>query len=172
VVVVAKQAYVRLAEWAAPDPEKMRQQFEKLQAANPTLSRDALVRKIIGGQSLRAGIVGAVTGLGGFITLPITLPIDLYASFRIQATMVDFIGYAYDKPPGELEKRIMSYLIAAGSEQATAASIKYSTRIAARVLGKTLSKLIPFVGALTSFVVNYLLTQAMGRAAVERFTRI
>lgn len=167
-----KRGYEKLAEMVMPDTEQMRRQYEALKAANPTLDQRALVNKVIGQQAFKSGVLGAITGLGGFITLPIALPVDIYASLRIQAAMVEIIGYAYGKQPGDIEKRITTYLITAGSERAATASVQFAVGVATRFLGKTLSKLIPVIGALTSFGVNYLMTQAIGRAAVERFTRL
>lgn len=167
-----KRGYDKLGEMVMPDAEQMRRQYEALKAANPSLDQAALVNKIIAQQSLKSGILGAITGLGGFVTLPIALPVDIYASMRIQAAMVEIIGYAYGRQPGEIEKRITTYLITAGSERAAAASVQFVVSVTTRFVGKTLSKLIPVIGALTSFGVNYLMTQAIGRAAVERYKRL
>ncbi len=44
---------------------------------------------------MKAGGIGAICGLGGFLALPITMPSDMYLTFRIQARMVLAIAYIY-----------------------------------------------------------------------------
>jgi len=72
--------------------EKYINQLKKLK---PGISNDELAKEIIFRSSLKAGGIGAVCGLGGVITLPITMPTDLYYCFKIQARMVLAIAYVY-----------------------------------------------------------------------------
>src|SRR5262245_47570871 len=81
-VAVAFFALRWLQRYIAPDIADMNKKLAALRAANPGVSTDVLVRRIVRQQALKAGIVGAITGIGGFVTLPITLPIDLIASLR------------------------------------------------------------------------------------------
>lgn len=156
----------RLNDWLAPDPARMREQFSRLQQKNPKMSRDQLVKKIIHEQSLKSGFIGAVTGLGGFVTLPIALPIDIYTSLQIQAAMVSFIAQAYGHSESSpIEERIKSTLIVSGTSRITESSIKLLLGFVGRVTGKALAKFIPFIGAAISFAVNYGMTQATGRVA-------
>lgn len=67
----------------------------QLKRLNPNISNEKLVRKIIQRRSLKAGGIGAVCGVGGFITMPISLPSDLYYCFRIQARMVLSIAHIF-----------------------------------------------------------------------------
>lgn len=159
-----------LQESIAPDMEKIQAEFDRLRTQKPNVATDALVRGIIHRQALRSGVVGAVTGIGGFVTLPIALPIDLYASAQLQANMVSFIALAYGhKTVSPVEQRVLAYLITTGSAHVTQTTIAYVLRTVVRLLGKTLSKLVPVIGAVISFIINYVLTQAVGRIAVERY---
>lgn len=67
----------------------------QLRRLNPDISDEELARKIISRRSLRAGGIGAICDLGGLVTLPITMPADLYYCFKIQARMVLAIAYIY-----------------------------------------------------------------------------
>ena len=66
-----------------------------LRELNEGIDRDSLSKKIISRRSWKAGGIGAVCGLGGLITLPVTMPSDMYLTFRIQARMVLAIAYIY-----------------------------------------------------------------------------
>src|SRR6266852_5619393 len=80
-----------------PDVGAMQRKLATLRAANPTLSNEALIGTIIRQQSFKCGVIGAITGLGGFITLPVALPIDILMSMRIQSAMVQFIALVYNQ---------------------------------------------------------------------------
>jgi hypothetical protein len=68
---------------------------EQLKRLNPGISNEELSRKIIWRKSLKASGVGAICNLGGFITLPVTMPAELYWCFKIQAQMVLGIACLY-----------------------------------------------------------------------------
>jgi uncharacterized protein (DUF697 family) len=119
---------------------------------------------------VKCGVIGAITGIGGFITLPIGLPVDIILSLRLQAAMVDLIAAVYGHATdSEAEAKIRTFLImSAGgeiSQRATGAAIKFLLR----VIGKSFSKLIPVIGAIISFAVDYSICQAVGRVAVRRY---
>ncbi|NWF70348.1 MAG: hypothetical protein HXY40_14775 [Chloroflexi bacterium] len=151
-----------------PDPVAMQKQYDTLQKRKPDLSRDKLIEDFIHGQALKCGAIGALTSFTGFITLPITLPLDVLASLRIQATMVQFIASAYGhNQPGELEKQVQSYLIMSGGMQVTEKTGGLVMKLIVRLLGQTFAKFVPFLGALVGFGVNYFFTQAAGRLAAK-----
>ena len=170
--IVYRAGQQRMETWFAPDQAKLQEQVAAMRASQPDLSREQLARHIIQRQALRAGIVGAITGVGGFWTLPIALPVDLALSFQIQAQLVNFIAYLYnERAPEGLNARVRTYLIMTGSSQATQTSINYLTRVAVRVAGKWFSKIVPLLGAAISFTVNYIIVQVMGRAAIRWYAQ-
>ncbi len=87
---------------------------DKLRSQNPGITSDALAKKILSRKSMKNGLVGAVTGLGGMITLPVTIPTDLICSWRIQASMAFSIAYAYGHTKDTTDLRTDLYLILAG----------------------------------------------------------
>jgi hypothetical protein len=161
----------RLDTFLSPDISQLQAEFQKQRSAHPNASTETLVGKIIHKQALKAGIVGAITGLGGFITLPIALPIDIIASLRIQAALVDFIASIYGAQPGERETKIRTYLVMSASGQVAERTSGVILRFLLRVIGKSFSKLIPFIGAFVGFAVNYAIARGIGYAAVQWYSR-
>jgi uncharacterized protein (DUF697 family) len=66
-----------------------------LKRLNSGLDPRQLAQKIISRRSLKAFGVGAVCGVGGLLTMPITMPSDLYLTFRLQARMVLSIAHLF-----------------------------------------------------------------------------
>jgi hypothetical protein len=154
-----------------PDAEQMEASYKALKAKYPNKSADALVRTVIHRQSLRCGAVGAVTSLGGFVTLPIALPVDMVVSYRIQGAMVNFIAKAYDYSPSLMkEEQAVASLVMFGSRQVTANGIEVATKVLLRVGGKTVAKIVPLLGALVGFIINYVTTQATGYLAASLYS--
>jgi len=115
-------------------------------------------------------MVGLVTGLGGFITLPIALPVDYLLTTRTQVSMLRFIAAAYGRTEG-LSDRLTTYAVLSGSETVTKTSVRLILQLLTRFLGKWLSKFIPIFGALISFAVNYAFAQSLGRAALLLYSK-
>jgi uncharacterized protein (DUF697 family) len=77
------------------ETEKVKAYVEHLRELNPGIDRLTLAKKIVSRRAMKAGGIGAICGLGGFLALPITMPSDMYLTFRIQARMVLAIAYIY-----------------------------------------------------------------------------
>jgi hypothetical protein len=115
--------------------------------------------------------VGAVTSLGGFVTLPVALPVDMVLSYRIQGAMVNFIAKAYDYSPTLMkEEQAVASLVMFGSRQVTTTGIEVASRVLLRVGGKTAAKIVPFLGAVVGFAINYVTTQATGYVAASLYS--
>lgn len=161
-------AFQRLTTFMTPDTPKMQQQYQKMRADNPTLNQEALLRRVVQREAFKCGLIGAVTSVGGFVTLPLTLPIDIFLSLQVQKSMVEFIAASYGKTEvSEMEARLRSYLVISGGIRATETSTRLLMRFLTRLVGKSFSKLIPFLGAVVGFVVNYAIAHATGRLAIE-----
>jgi uncharacterized protein (DUF697 family) len=171
-LVVIRMGQQRIEAWLGPDVIRMQQQMTELRTRWPHATQEELAVRVIRQQAIKCGIVGAVTGLGGLITLPIALPIDIVLSFRIQAALVNFIAHLYgDHHAESAGAKMRSYLIMTGSSRVTQTSTRFLTRLALRLIGKSFSKLILVVGAAVGFGVNYAIVQAMGRAAVRWYAQ-
>ena len=86
----------------------------KLYEQNPGISSDELAQKVLNRKSIKNGLIGAVTGLGGLITLPVSIPSDLVCSWRIQASMAFSISYIYGHTKDTTDLKTDLYLILAG----------------------------------------------------------
>lgn len=178
VITLAAAAFVfwigrrTYTELVTPDVGRLERRFEALRAARPNAPRDQLIQQIIDGQAVRGGLIGAITGLGGFITLPVTLPIDIVLSLRQQAALVDFIARAYGHTQaGGVEAQARTSLILYGGGKLTETATSLTLKLLLRVIGKSFAKLIPVVGAAVSFGVNYAMMQAVGRMAARWYGR-
>lgn len=171
IIIFAIFAFRWSRRFLTPDITAINARYQVLRAANPQATTEQLVHKIINQQALRAGIVGAITGIGGFVTLPVTLPIDLLVSLRIQATMVQFIAtiYGFGNPDSE-ELKLQTYIVMSGGTEATEASFNVIMRIIVRLVGETFSILLPVFGLAVGFGVNYAIAEATGNIAMRWYS--
>ncbi len=159
-----------------PDTAQLQQRFNHLKAANASLSDDDLVTRIINRQALRSGIIGAITSVGGLPLLPIGLAIDLYSSARIQTDTLHFIAQVYSqkgKPQRVLKLdealalrvgQTSTDLLVQGGQRVSG---YLARRITLMVVEKTIVKVIPGIGLIIGFAVNYAITQGMMRLAAR-----
>lgn len=87
---------------------------DKLREQNKNISCDELAKKILHRKSIKNGLVGAITGVGGLITLPVSIPADLTLSWRIQASMAFSIAYVYGHTKDTTDLKTDLYIILAG----------------------------------------------------------
>ena len=164
-----------------PDQADLRRSFEALKAKRKNATTQELVNAIIARQSLRSGVIGAITSVGGLPTLPIALPIDLYTTARIQSAMLQFIAWAYqptmpNSPQNALDLAEAAALRAgiapndlllAGGQRLTRYAIR---QIIVNVVEKSFAKLIPGIGLFIGFFVNYTVTRGLGYVAARYYT--
>lgn len=154
-----------------PDESRLDAEYQRMREKYPNASTDDLVRRFVRRQSLRCGFIGGVLGIPGLPTLPITLPLDMIASYRIQASMVNFIADAYNHQPAPGERNMVTQLVMFGNTQLTQTTTRAASKAVTNVLtdvgGRFVAKLVPLAGAIIGFLVNYLTTQATGRTAVK-----
>lgn len=149
-----------------------------------------------------ATTTGATTGLGGFITLPITLTAGLASSYVISARMVATVAHlrGYDVHSEEVRTVILTTLLGAGGAQAlqqAGITIENKTLLAAvkkvpgRVLldinrrvgyrlvtkaGQTgvvnLTKLVPLIGAPIGASFENMYTRGISQYALRNFPQL
>lgn len=157
-----------------PNPIALKQKLNHLRLNNPGLTDDQLVMKIINTEAFKAGLIGALTGLGGLPILPVALPIDFALSAKIQASLIHFIAYVYAPYESEADLKLKTVAIMAGGEAMKAANkaIQAAARrlvigLLARAVGKSILKVIPVIGAGIGFGFNWYTTQSMGQLTVK-----
>jgi hypothetical protein len=168
-VVAAYLVIRQLRRFTSPDTAEMRRKLEELRRANPGATKETLIRKIIQQQAIKCGVVGAITGVGGFITLPVALPVDILVSMRIQATMVQFIAMVYsgEAAASADDLKLQTYLVMSGGVEVTETTFNVVMRFVVRIIGESLSILVPVIGLVVGFAVNYALAQATGNIAMR-----
>jgi len=108
-------ALAKIIEWITQvNPSQVEAYVDKLRSQNPGISQDVLAKKIVRRKSLKNGLVGAATGVGGVLTLPVSVPGDLIASWRIQAFMACSVAYVYGHTAETTDLKTDVYLILAG----------------------------------------------------------
>lgn len=162
---------------SAPDTEALHKQYEKLKAEHPKATQQQLTRKIINRFAFRQGLVGAVTGVGGFLALPIGLTVDLAYSARSNSALSFFIAQLYGIESQEEALNLAQLLVLRREKvnpdelvlwQEQFAGLAYQ-QLARTVLLRTVSKVIPFAGAITGFLVNYSSAQIFGSVADQYY---
>lgn len=93
---------------------------DHLQELNEGIDRQQLAKKIISRRSLKSGGIGAICGLGGALTMLVSMPSDLYLTFRIQARMVLAIAYLYGWDINDEEMQTDALLVMGGNLGSTA----------------------------------------------------
>ena len=167
VVIVIRQ----VRHFVSPDTAKLHIQLDRMRMQHPELSIDDHVQATIRQQALKCGLVGAVTGLGGFITLPVALPVDLILSMRIQATMVQFVAMAYGQSAtGGVAAKVQTYLITSGTVEVTETTFNLIMKLVLRLLGESLAIFVPAIGAVIGFGVNYAIARTTGQVALRWYS--
>lgn len=160
---------------------------------------DERVDSLINWETSKNFTSGFISGLGGVITLPVTIPSALGASWIIQARMAGAIAEIYGHSVKEDRVRtlvLLSLLGDAGKEVLKQAGIKVGRKITEQAIkgvsgkalqeinkqigfrlltkaGQTgvvnLTKLVPVVGGLVGGTVDAISCRAVGRVSKEAF---
>jgi hypothetical protein len=123
------------------DHVKIEAYVDKLVEQNKGISCDELAKKILHRKSIKNGLIGAITGLGGLITLPVSIPTDLISSWRIQASMAFSIAYVYGHTKDTTDLKTDLYLILAG-DSAKEAMKRLGIEVSKSITKKTVEKFI------------------------------
>lgn len=135
-----RNALQKIIDWAVTtNPDNIKNYVEKLRQQNPGISKDNLAKKIMSRKAFKSGLVGAVTGVGGLITLPVSVPADLVASWKIQATMAVAIACAYGHDVNTTDIKTDVYLIMAGNS-AKEALKRFGIEVTKTVTKKAIQK--------------------------------
>ncbi len=77
------------------DPEAIEKHVAELKAEHYDLNERQIADKIVQGESILGGILGAATGFGGLVVLPAAIPVDLVKYLRVQAYMICCLAHLY-----------------------------------------------------------------------------
>lgn len=111
-----QKALSKIINWAVSvNNQKIKLYVDKLRAQNTNISNDALAKKIVKRKSFKNGLLGAATGVGGAILLPVGIPADIVYSFKIQASMACAVAYVYGHTENTTDLKTDIYIIIAGN---------------------------------------------------------
>ena len=160
---------------------------------------DARVKSLIKWEAAKNFGTGFLTGLGGFVTLPITVPAGMGAAWAVQARMVGAIAEIYGHSVKESKVQTMILLCLIGSDAAAVlrqcgvkVGRKVSEKLIEKIPGKilteinkkvgfrlitkggekgviNLTKCIPVVGGVVSGAVDVVSCRVVGKCAVKMF---
>lgn len=165
------------------DREKIRRDVGLLKASAPDFRPVDHANMLVRRTAIRCAAAGAVTGLPTGLLALGTLGADLaYLVFQ-QFRLIVGIATIYGHEPSHRERfsealSCLAYAsgvgigkqgIATVLESATAEGGVVAEKIGARFFRERLAKVIPFVGALSGGVLNYMSVRAVGRAAIRYY---
>jgi len=137
-----QNALEKITDWMIETGQQDIDQYvNKLKSQNPGISNDDLAKKIVRRKSIKNGLVGAVTGLGGLITLPLAVPADLGLSWMIQIAIVLAVAHVYGHNAKSADIKTDIYLILAG-DSVREALRRIGIEVSKEVTKKAVSKYI------------------------------
>ena len=163
------------------DTDKIRREVEDLRATDSDFQPMEHARTLTRRTAIRCAAAGAVTGIPSGLLALGTLGADLayllYQQFRLVIAIATIYGHepaaehrfsealsclAYSSGAGIGKQGIATVL-----ESATVEGGVVADKIGTRFARERLSKMVPFVGALSGGVLNYAAVRAVGRTAIR-----
>jgi hypothetical protein len=146
-----EKAIESLIDWViGSESDEVTNYINKLRSDNPEFTNKQIAEKIVNEQSINSGLLGAVTGLGGLMTLPATIPIDLVKAYKIQAFTIRSIAYIYGYTPQNTDLKTDIFLLLSNGSiedlkklvitEALKAAPKYTSKSFTKYAGKTVIK--------------------------------
>lgn len=143
-------------------------------------------------ESSKAATSGFITGLGGAVALPVTLPVGLTGLLFIQFRMIAAVAILGGHPPDDIRTRHLIYVCLGGSAakellhragmhlfnrlssavletMSQKAVTTLITRITTGVAAGSVARLLPLVGGIMSGGMDWVLVRSSGALACEVF---
>jgi hypothetical protein len=140
-------------------------------ASRTTSTTDAAVGKVARGHVARGGIGGFVTGVGGFVTMPVALPVNL-VEFYVQATrMVGAIATlrGYDVRTPQVRTAVLLTLVGSHADEILAKA--GMTTGGGRVATLAAKRLPPTALPILNKAIGFRLVRGVGEKAFARLGR-
>jgi hypothetical protein len=165
------------------DTEKLRRDVTALKSNTPDFQPVDQAKVLVRRTAIRCAAAGAVTGLPSGLLALGSLGADLAYLIFQQFRLIVGIATIYGHEPSQRERfgEAMSCLayasgvglgkqgIATVLESATAEGGIVAEKIGTRFMRERLTKVIPFVGALSGGALNFMAVRAVGRAAIRYY---
>ena len=138
----AQESLDKLIDWVlSANSARAGAYVDKLREQNVGITNDKLAKKILDRKAFKSGLMGAITGVGGLVTLPVAVPADLVVTWRVQATMACAIAYVYGHTPETTDLKTDIYLILAG-DSAKEVLKRFGIEVSKAVTKKAVDKYI------------------------------
>jgi len=144
----------------------------KLREQNSGISDNQLAKKIIGRKSFKNGLVGAATGVGGLITLPVSVPTDLIVTWRMQIYLALTIAHIYGHTSETTDLKTDVYLILAGNSSKEALKrlgIEVGKAVTQKAIQKNVTK--ELMKKIWKYVPQKIITKA-GKKSLTSFSKM
>lgn len=158
-----------ISDYITPDVPDLSARLEKIRQNNPNWDNEQIIEKVVQEQAIKCGLVGAVSGFGGFFTMIITLPLDLLVTARYQASMVSFIAQVYGYQDSA-ENKAATFAVITGTNQISKVTTAVVEKYLPRIFTGFFAKLIPILGAAISFGANYFMARSTAKLAKKWYT--
>ncbi len=140
-------------------------------ARSETGSLDSAIDKVVRGHLIGSGVGGFVTGIGGFVTMPIALPVNVF-EFYLQATrMVGAIAHlrGYDLARPQVRTAVLLTLIGSDADDVLARA-GLSTG-AGRLTSLAATSVPPAAMLMINKGIGFRLIRGVGEKALSRLGR-
>ena len=124
---------------------------------------------VINWESAKAASVGALTGIGGFITMPVTLPANLAGTALVQLRMVQSVAILAGHDPKDERVRTMALLALLGMSATEV--LKQIGLTVTRALAEQFVKDV-VVQALTKAIVKGAIAKTAGKSIISSVSRL
>jgi hypothetical protein len=165
------------------DTEKIRKEVESLRATAPDYQPAQHARTLARRAALRCAAAGAVTGLPSGLLAMGTLGADLAYLMYQQFRLIIGIAAIYGHEPSGRERfaealSCLAYSSGVGiGKQGVSTLLEVATldggviaeKIGTRFMRDRLTKLVPFVGAISGGALNYAAVRAVARSAIRYY---
>jgi len=163
------------------DAEKIRREIATLKASAPDFEPVDHARMLVRRTSIRCAAAGAFTGLPSGLFAIGALGADLAYLVYQQFRLIVGIAAIYGREPSQRERfsealQCLAYASGVGIGKQGIATVLESfegsavaEKIGTRFMRERLAKVIPFVGALSGGVLNFMSVRAVGRAAIRYY---
>ena len=164
VLIIARRIRGKVSTLFSEDISHLTQKEATYRQRFPKEDEAQILQRVIRSEARIAGTVGFFAGLGGVITLPITLPINILATIRIQYRLAEFlISKQANRPLRTDTQRAKALAVVFGSSRLSDAGSKVAIRTAGKYAPQVALKCIPLIGAITGFLIDYYGTRAIGK---------
>jgi hypothetical protein len=168
-LIVARKFKEHYDKIFSEDVSLLHNKVERLRIKFPNDSDNQLLERLIKSESMNAGIIGFLTGLGGLVTLPITLPIDIIATIRIQYRLVEYIIHKDKNVDSSIDTEpVKSFALLFGANKITDAGGKFAIVLITQYAPQVLLKSIPLLGGIVGFLIDYMGTRGVAKYALRK----